>query len=447
MSTSNTRVRRMVTIPELQGVIPLGYYQNWSTSQKKWGLPTGHVEVNSSSFPKYLQGRICIDELHKGPPFLEGGPFQSMRVNTCEPPLGVYGVGVHMRQDGLKRYVGGFQIPFESDWGTGVSMSSFDPYLTPISTYFPTMVGWGDAAYARCKPRMEKAGGAVFTAELRDLPRMMKTTARGFKDLYESIGGSSVSHNMSPKKAADHFLNHQFGWIPFINDLGKFYNAFDRMADHIDRLSRENGQWVKRKATLKEETTRTVLASGTGVSLFPNTSFTSPFAPWFPGVATWQLTEELTTRIFAVGRFRYYRPEFDRADPDYLSKINAMKRRATIYGFRISPSNVYKATPWSWALDWISNVGDQIDHANDVLVDSVATKYLYVMRHEVKVRKFIQTIPFISGDVSLEFSRVIESKQRQEASGPYGFNLTLANLTPRQLAIAGALGVSKGYKH
>jgi hypothetical protein len=293
---------------------------------------------------------------------------------------------------------------------------------------------------------LEKAGAAVFGAELRDLPRMMKTSAGFFHDAWTAIGGNSTSIRMSPKKAADHFLNHQFGWIPFLSDLRKFYNAFDQNDQMIDRLINENGQWIRRKRTLKEETTSTVLGSGNGFKLFPNTSFESAFnPPWFTSTPTWQVREDVKTVIKAVGKYRYYRPEFDKADPDHLSVVNRLKRQATLFGARISPSNIYKATPWSWAIDWFSNLGDQINKANDMLVDSVSAKYLYVMQQQTKTRTFTQWAPFHSGAVTLQFTRVIETKQRREGLSPFGFSLSMASLTPRQIAIAGALGVSRGY--
>jgi hypothetical protein len=327
-----------------------------------------------------------------------------------------------------------------------MSMNSFDAYLNGDISNYPDMADWGDRAYNASKPNLEKAGGGVFLAELRDFPRMMRTSSRLFHDIWKNGFGNTISKHMQPKKAADHFLNHQFGWVPFISDIRKFYNAFDRADEHIEKLSRENGQWIRRKRLMYENSTSPVtLGAGWGVKLFPNSSFDSPFAPWFPpgSPAEWKVTEEIQTKVYSVGRWRYYRPEFDRTDPKYHGIINDLKRQMTLYGMRISPSNIYKATPWSWAIDWVSNFGDQIDRANSALVDSVACQYLYVMQHQQRVRKFYQTLPFTSGTVSLEFTRVIETKQRREGLSPYGFSLSLANLTPRQIAIAGALGISR----
>lgn len=446
MSTSPTRRRIRIAPNSFTGNISLGYYQNWNTTSKKWGDPIAGPLLSSVSYPSFYQGQMTRDETHTGPPYLEGGPFDTIRVTSCDPPLGVQAKGTYVRSDNLKRYIGGFSIPDNAEWLSGMSMSSIGTFLSGDIVNYPDMADWGDEGYARTRPQLEKAGAAVFGAELRDLPRMMKTSAGFFHDIWKGISGSGSSIDMRPKKAADHFLNHQFGWIPFISDLRKFYRAFDQNDALIAKLNNENGQWIRRKRTLKDETTSTVVGSGSGFKLFPNTSFESAFnPPWFVSEPTWQVTEEVSTTVSAVGKYRYYRPEFDKSDPDHMSAINRLKRQMTLFGARISPSNIYKATPWSWAIDWFTNLGDQIDKANDILVDSVAAKYLYVMQHQKRKRVFTQYAPFHSGTVVLQFTRLIETKQRREGLSPFGFGLSMASLTPRQLAIAGALGVSKGY--
>lgn len=446
MSSNTSRVRSKV-VPHLQqaGNRDLGYFQNWSASSKKWGNPIEKVYWNPISWSKYTFGQRTWDEVHDGPPYLSGGPFNTIRISPCDPPMGVYGTGVHMHQNGVKRYVGGFTVPDNGDWMSTMSDSTIVGYLSGAPGNYPSMDGWGDKAYQSGKPKLEKAGGGVFLAEARDLPRMMKTSAKGFHELWKLSGGNTSSVRMHPKKAADQFLNDQFGWSPFLKDLGKFYHAFDRSAEHISRLTSENGQWVRKRGTLKSDTTRTLVAAGGGIPLFPNTTFTSGSPTWFPAGngPMWAIYDEVSTIITYSAKFRYFRPEFDRPSPDYMSVMNRMKRQMSLYGLRVNPSNIYKATPWTWAADWVSNLGDLVDRANDQLVDSIANKYLFVMQHQVLIRRFTQTIPFVSGTVSLEFTRFIETKQRAEGLSPYGFSLSLANLTPRQLAIAGALGISR----
>lgn len=450
MPTHQSRSRYRRTTTPKSGPVSLGKFRNWITGTSG-GVPFARwADVfNNETFHSYqdlhILREMIVDELHKGPPYRSGGPFKSLKMWISDPYGGVYGFGDYLRLDDKRRYIGGFRSPESSQFGLNFTISDID--LHGDSPHFPSMDGWSNAAWAGTKPKLEKAGGAVFAAELRDLPRMLKTTSGAFHDIWKSVGGNSSSRRMAPKKAADHFLNHQFGWKPFLSDLRKFDNVIQNRAKIIEDLSSKNGEYVRRRVTLRDDTTTERISSGNSCILFPNSTFnaTTPSTRWWPtgSTAHWELREEVKTLVTASGKFRFYRPEFDKAQPDYSSGWNSAMRHATIAGLRVNPSNLYKATPWSWAIDWFVNVGDHIDHLNDILVDSIACQYLYVMQHKIRTRKLIQVLPFKSGAVSLEFSRIIETKQREPISSPFGPSLTWETLSPRQLAIAAALGISR----
>jgi hypothetical protein len=76
----------------------------------------------------------------------------------------------------------------------------------------------------------------------------------------------------------------------------------------------------------------------------------------------------------------------------------------------------------------------------------MAAKYLFLSHHQVKTITMRQFVPFndeSGGPRALEYSQIIEVKQRKEAESPFGFGLSLDNLSPKQLAILGALGISR----
>jgi hypothetical protein len=286
------------------------------------------------------------------------------------------------------------------------------------------------------------AGGGVFLGELRDLPRMLKTSGESYKDIWQTLS-SHRGPEMLPKRAADHFINQEFGWNPFLNDLRKFLDVYQDSGNILKKLSDENGQWIRKRVTLHESITSSVVAQGNGLVLFPNASFvTEP--GWFVGIPQWTVEHEIVRTLSAVGKFRYYRPEFDR-DSMYgynTDPFGDLQRHLTIYGLRVSPSNLYKITPWTWAIDWVSNFGDYVDRVNDMAVDSIAAQYLYVMQDVHTRRVYKQYLPFTNVTVQLEFTRTIEGKMREEGLSPYGFNLDWSNLTARQILIAGGLGIS-----
>lgn len=446
MSTGKTRTRSRVTPLPKSGSILLGKYERRTNLNSPWvpatDPPSASYDTTGLAYPG-LKAQITRDETHSGPPYREGGPFRSLTIVSCEPFAPVVGYGTYYRLDGLRRYIGGFRPPTNSQWGTDLAVTPYSSTLSLNSPHFPAIGTWGDKAYNKTKPKLEKAGVGVALAELRDMPRMALTSSKFFHEIWKKYGGSRVNP-MAPKKAADHFLNHQFGWVPFLSDMKRIIYTYQDSTEHINRLTAENGRWIRKRVTLAEEKSYVFRSWTQGVGLFPNTSFTSSFAPWLPLSETyWTVFDEVTTSIKASGRFRYYRPEFDATKPDYSSALNNVARQMSLYGVRVSPSNIYKATPWTWAIDWFSNVGDYVDRANDYLVDSITAQYLYLMQHQTIRRVFMQVLPFNTGTVVLRFERLIDTKQRTEASSPYGFSLSWDQLTPRQVAIAGALGISR----
>ena len=476
MATLFTRVRKSVTPTRKSGSFKLGYYNSAITVG---GVPTGAwspAEVNPRYFnyqSPYDVAKYCADNLHPGPPFREGGPFRLLRLEYTTPYFGVFGKGVYVRADRLQRYVGGFAPPGNSYFG-GTAISDYGALFAPNSPMFSDLSPWSSEAWQKCKPKLEKASLGVAIAEIRDLPRMLKTSAKEFADAWRltqraaGFTGDARKVMMTPQRAADSFLNQQFGWVPFLSDVRKFNDVLQNSRRYIDQISDQNGKWVKHHAVLvgvknehdslrdpnsksqgpdesavfyTSDTVEFILNSGTGQVLDPILG--THWSQYFSVEPTWEVIERTERLVTAVGSFQYYRPEFDRSLAEFNSAWNNMIRNLTIHGVRVSPSNIYKATPWTWAVDWISDVGEHVAYLDDIILDSLVAKYFYLMQHKVITRTFRQILPFYSGAVVLQFNRVIETKQREEAGSPYDFNLSWEDLTPRQLLIAAALGISR----
>lgn len=441
MSTRNSRVRTRSIPLKKSGPISLGFYQSAKTVG---GVPTGewHPTPWGETFHTYgsLHHTIktCVDELHEGPPYFSGGPLRILKGTVCHPYGGVHGSGTYERSDKKIRYVGGFRSAENSEFGTVPLFNATNIYNSP-SSYYPSMAGWGDKAYSRTKPRIQSSGGFVFAAELRDAPRMLKQTSHIFHSTWRMMNGRTTGRIMSPKSVADDFLNAQFGWKPFLKDLGDFDYVIQNYSKLAASRKERNNKWIRKRVPLKTDVVDShMIDGGAGYKL-------DPFLPldFFTSPPHWTLEERTVTQVSGVGSFKYYLSEFDATLPDFDSGWNQMMRVMAVSGFRINPSNVYKATPWTWAVDWVTNLGDHIDHYNDTLMDNVACKYCFVMQSQVKERKFTCVLPFHSGTICLSFTQNIETKQRDVAASPYGFSLDWADLSPTQIAIAGALGISR----
>jgi len=441
MASSFTRIRKRIIPLYKKGEVELGYFNSAITDSGKfvsWHPNRINVQTYNFSDVPYDEAKITMDNVHPGPPYRNGGPFRTLKLKWSSPYYGVHGIGTYVRNDGLQRYVGGFGPPTNNQFLTSSGLYDLSVVLIENSPAFPSMSGLGDKGYSRTKPKLEQASAFVFAREGGDTPRMLKTTAKGFSDIWKLMGGSTSSRIMDPKKIADQFLNQQFGWKPFLSDLRKFDDVIQNSARYIENISNRNGLWTRKRVTLEDVSTDVRIASGTGVSL-------APVLPgeYFSSQPTWEVREITRSHAYAVGKFYYYNPAFDKSLADNLSGWNHAMRAITLAGARPTPSNVYKSIPWTWAIDWVSNVGLHVDFISDMLVDSVACQYLYVMKTETKIRRYIQYLPFPSRPLTLTFDRFTESKQRQEGTGPYGFSLSWDDLTPRQLAIAAALGISR----
>jgi hypothetical protein len=298
----------------------------------------------------------------------------------------------------------------------------------------------------------------TFFAEISEAPAMLATSAAGFKDIWRSLGGGATSFRgyresvgrhflrsglQTPKKVSDHFLNGSFGWAPFVSDLEKFADNNARFFQYYDHLRRNNGQWKHYRRTLLDDVTRTLVDKGTGNRCEP-TGYTFLDVICKPGMSRWEVWEEKYTLVTTSGRFKFYIPSLDVANyPDDSPSMAMISAWLRMHGLRVSPSVVWRATPWTWLIDWYGNVGRNLDVITGALYDGVVSDYLYLMHHTESRLVCKQIMATEGGDVEFEWSRKIEVKQRNEAGSPFGFDSPWETLSPWRLAILAALGISK----
>lgn len=439
------------------GFIKIGdhYSRVASVNPPVWNLRTSILANNSSFravFPN-LEWSVCYDEKHKGPPYREGGPFNKWTFMTTGgvPQSSAEYIS---RQSGntIYKYSGGF-------------VSTYYPAIADFATSLPSMVqvtqpgegqphfgvygenAWGDfsllgpKAWNMFRPGKPAADAAVFFGEIHELPRMLQDAARKWRDSYVSLFGKNPYGKM--KDRADTWLGLQFGWLPFLSDLGKFYKAYQK-ADKIYRwLVENNGRWVKRRGILESESyeyKREVLIDQT---ITAPTSAQVKIAPvlselYYPGSAPYgrRLLSRITRQmVWFEALFRYHVPDIESVawKKDYLRKL---------FGLQLTPSLVWELTPWSWLVDWFSNVGDVLNAYSETgLVNNLAAKYAYLMGEKSVVlldEHQLKTSP----PIATQFQFKLERKSRVEAN-PFGFGVTWDVLTPRQWSILTALGLKK----
>lgn len=385
--------------PNYTTQIHLGYGYAYDPARKIWNLTTNYGNYPATPTSALEENTSCSDELHKGPPYRIGGPLHLLRqsIPYTEVNSGVWQVGNY-------KYVGRFVWLKPSQLSTAMASISGD-----------TAEQFGATAWNRFRPVKPAADQGQFLAELRDFPRMLKARLKSFKDL-----GSG-------------YLNYKFGWSPFLRDLQKVYELQCKLEKKIAFIRKNNGKWLKRGGTVRDEIT-TVQSEGNNM-IHPviNTLF-------YPGyrITKARVVQTTSDRIWFDAKMKYYIPDLD-VDSARDKWSSRLKRK--LYGLEISPSLLWELLPWTWLSDWFINVGDIMSNISNTQYDHLVAKYAFIMRHRYIRWDYHQDQPMNGGSaLTLNASCLVEAKERGAAS-PFGFGVGWPDFTTNQLAILSALAI------
>jgi len=369
--------------------------------------------------------------------------------------------------DTIKKYVVGNNVARNYSVGpvvTEIQRSNYPPYQllvwftrevrnnTPVyplepnqytTTPFPVSAASSDAALmkkgadavSKCKPTNSVSDLASFLGEF-------------YKDGIPKLVGASLWQDRSRKylelrrganKGSDEYLNVAFGWLPFLSDISNTRNAILNAEKILSQYERDAGKQVRRQFHFPSQTivhTETVRSHVKPFGFFH--SDVSAGLPYGDVVRT----DEIVRNVWFKGAFTYHLPT------GYSSRnqmIRAAAQSDRLFGIAPTPEVIWNLTPWSWAIDWFSNLGNVISNISDMITDGLVMRYGYIMEHTVSKSTYTFAPEGSSesdgGGVS-PLTFVTETKKRRQAN-PFGFGLNWDGLTPRQLAIAAALGIRK----
>lgn len=303
---------------------------------------------------------------------------------------------------------------------------------TERSLYWPSLLGGamnpttaGATAIARCAPTVPAADSLVALAELyrEGVPKRMAASLTG-----KQIDGIA-------KPYANEYLNYQFGWKPFVNDLRSLAKAVYESDDILQQLQKNSGKHVRRRYSFPPITENTTTV-GTGLP-YPNPSVYLRETPTY--TKTTLVTK--TVETWFSGAFSYY---VDLKGSSSFERVKAAADKARLlYGLKLTPDVLWNLLPYSWAVDWQSNMGDIMTNVGLFANDGLVMHYGYVMQKHVSIRT-VEMSPSYWGGKTLNLESKFErhKKARYRAS-PWGFGVELGDLTGRQIAILAALGISR----
>jgi len=411
------------------------------------GWPAGLKNGTSVSEPAYAGLHSCIDEVHPGPPYKTGGPLL-----------------VTKKMINLDR-----SRPFFSRAYFG-PLSSYDGHMT-VLPYIPSpepiplsLSGWGAKGWNRAFPVHPIYNLGVSLIELKDLPSMLVQTQRFFSGMrglsfslsHGSVGGLFSSLKSGTSEAAGDYLNLQFGWIPFLQDLAFLLEMQAKLARKIAWLKKHNGKTVRRNFEMDaggfSEDVPRVVQPFTTLSPVLNTELYSGSV-----VATASIPVQKTydRRIWFSSKWRFFIPELVKPG------MSLTPLKLALSGIDLDPSIIYKVIPWTWLLDWFVSVSALFQNIYFRARYHVVAEYAYVMCREnftwvapgyadFNIGQQYVAPPFVltwpsTRRISGASTTYYEFRQREEAN-PYGFGITFASLSAYQWSILVALGLSRG-KH
>ena len=381
--------------------------------------------------------QITVSESHardrKTGSYREGGPFYTSRVSRFLNPGSVARA---FRWDQLKFYTGPV-------YGPDVTLSEMEQL-----GFKNTSLQFGD----RNESQMETDGtnAISYASPINPASQLGTTLAESIREGIPSLPGiqSWKRRTEAAKAAGSEYLNAQFGWLPLIDEVSSVRDAARHHRDVMNQYHRNEGRNTHRRFDFPLQRTSSSI-TGTG---YPN----FPFGPWWildGKVPSREVSLVRETKRWFEGVFTYALPS---STDSWRKGLGFGSEADQLFGFALSPDILWELTPWSWAVDWFSNAGEVINNATNFGLAGQVMRYGYMMEESIEritvrggrsrsMSTSEETFPHEGPIVeSTPWSRGIEivTKRRLPAS-PFGFSVGWEGLSPTQLAITAALGITR----
>lgn len=411
-----------------------------------------HGVVEVTSLPPRVHYPFPLLEKIRLPPKLKmevdfdvGGPFLHTRA------------AYHLKPQAVDRYVVPGFITKEYHGGfLPTSFGNFDTLDNPARGTFgipdPTKdlemdaFTYGAQAWNKYRPKLEVADLGLFIAEAGDIPEQFGKTAEAFHLAWKALGGHPL--HFGPKAVAEHFINHQFGWKPFLRDLQGMLNSMTDGDRFLQQLRCDNDQWVRRRGTVSHTESIDHVEKVGSAQVYPGSLHPEFFVDPFSQGETTTYVENIE-HIWFSAKFKYFVPSLLELNDPVARGVNDIHNWIMINGLRVSPSLIWRATPWTWLGDWFTGFGEIVNNFTAIGQDHLVAQYAYVMRARTLRAYNATTLRFRVGVPQIDqrptkhclWYKELVSKHRTPAS-PFGFGTLRSDLTTTQLGILAALGIT-----
>lgn len=349
----------------------------------------------------------------------EGGPFFTSRAEFVVPTISVHAEGVG---GGIPtRYIGPIHTPtpdaFNAVPGCVANQNQDSSYLDPV----------GATAIHIIDPTNPNAQFGIALGEV-------------LHDRYIPIPAiqSWRRRTQAAKSAGSEYLNAVFGWLPLVRDMKNTAQSVKDGNRIMENYKAASGTLVHREfsfddivsenASIISETARAVYSANSIVGAIND-----------PGTVLIRTVKNTTKRWFS-GSFTYT----SGSNTDLKKCLGIGAEADKLFGLSLTPDIVWELTPWSWAIDWFTNTGDVISNATSFALAGLVMKYGYVMEETTSEITYSMPVSAVKGvRAAPPPAKVIIITKRRRPANPFGFGITWEGLSPTQLAITAALGITR----
>lgn len=273
----------------------------------------------------------------------------------------------------------------------------------------------GPLLWNRMKPAKPTMSLGVFLGEARDLPRLLQARLAGIKSI------------------SDVYLAAQFGWRPLLNDILDMLNFVERGQKQIEFILNNIGKPLWRSYSIPTSVIEEDLYSSVGnTECWSTPTWGYTYFGGSPDYSRYsnRLSLKLTTDVWATGVFVYY---FNNGRIPERSELIG-----SLLGLKLTPSLAWELIPWSWLIDWYSNLGEVLSNLSNEVADNQLSKYAYAMKKTWREYTWTSTDGYMHTSVTKRYA----SKVRERIN-PFGLEYYDSPLSDRQKAILGALAISR----
>lgn len=294
--------------------------------------------------------------------------------------------------------------------------ASFDAHLTLPNP--PSDAVLASQSLARTNPFKNEAVSLEYLSELSSLGKDAHSKFGDYlKELTRKI---PISKFNGLSRLAKANLLYSFGISPLISDIElllEFQQRVDRRAEVLRRLSTRG---YKKTISLASDTTQVTTHN---VTLHSSRT-------WWRGTVTKVTTREIKAHTRWYTLFNL---------PIAESSIRDKARKA-ILGYSLTPSTLYELMPWSWLIDYFTNLGDLVK-ANSNMAECThdTSRIMTHTRTEVSTSNHVP-VNFPSTSLT-GYKGLRETKNRRLVLATLAARMPI--LTDQQASILGSLAVLK----